>query len=210
MIAGQLFKEGEINMKGILVIALRAIRRLAIAVIAIVLLAVALPATLGTSVYGHGQSLQARKPNAELHTANDYFVGTWTLTGETKPSPFGPGGQKFTATEQLEWIPGGFFLVARSYEGNQWRGMTIIAYDETAKVFTHTTYNANGEIEVLKGTAQGDTETWYSDRQVKGKTVKQRMTIKKVSPVLYTFKFEMAPEGGGWSVVYEGQGSKNA
>jgi hypothetical protein len=34
------------------------------------------------------------------------------------------------------------------------------------------------------------------------------MTIKKVSPVLYTFKFEIAPEKGDWSLVYEGQGSK--
>jgi len=173
------------------------------------LLSIAVLATLGNAVCAHAQSApQARKPNPELHAQNDYFVGTWKLTGETKPSPFTPGGQKFESTEQLEWMPGGFFLVARSYEGNQWRGMTIIAYDENAKVFTHTTYSASGEIEVLKGTAQGDTETWSADRQVKGKPVKERMTIKKVSPVLYTFKFEMAPEGGDWSLVYEGQGNK--
>ena len=172
--------------------------------VAAALLSVALLAPLGNAQ----SSPQARKPNPELHAQNDYFVGTWKLTGETKPSPFTPGGQKFESTEQLEWMPGGFFLVARSYEGNQWRGMTIIAYDENAKVFTHTTYSAGGEIEVLKGTAQGDTETWSAERQVKGKPVKERMTIKKVSPVLYTFKFEMAPEGGDWSLVYEGQGSK--
>jgi hypothetical protein len=34
------------------------------------------------------------------------------------------------------------------------------------------------------------------------------MVIKKVSPVLYTFKFEIAPEGGDWSLVYEGKGDK--
>ena len=173
------------------------------------ILAAALLSILGNAVDAHAQSSpQARKPNAELHAQNDYFVGTWTLTGETKSSPFSQGGQKFESREQLEWMPGGFFLVARSYEGNQWRGMTIIAYDENAKVFTHTTYSATGEVEVLKGTAEGDTETWYSDRQVKGKPVKQRMIIQKVSPVLYTFKFEMAPEGGDWSLVYEGKGSK--
>ena len=174
------------------------------AILVAALLSIALLATPANAQ----SSPQARKPNPELRAQNDYFVGTWKLTGETKPSPFTPGGQKFESTEQLEWMPGGFFLVARSYDGNKWVGMTVIAYDENAKVFTHTTYSANGDVEVLKGTAEGDTETWSADRQVKGKPVKERMTIKKVSPVLYTFKFEMAPEGGDWSLVYEGQGSK--
>ena len=173
------------------------------------ILAAVLLSILGNAVDAHAQSSPpVRKPNAELHAQLDYFVGTWTLTGETKPSPFGPGGKKFTSSEQLEWMPGGFFLMARSYEGNQWRGLTILAYDESAKVFTHTTYSATGEIEVMKGTAQGDAETWSADGRVQGKPVKQRFTIKKISPVLYTFKFEIAPEGGDWSVVYEGQGSK--
>jgi len=203
MIAGQLLKEGE-NMKPIVSTAL-----LSVAVLAIAVPAIAFPATLANAVCAPTQSSpQTGKPNAEVHAQLDYFVGTWKLTGETKASPFGPGGKKFAASEQLEWMPGGVFLVARSYEGNQWRGLTILAYDEKDKVFTHTSYNASGEIEVIKGIDEGDTETWSADGQVQGKPVKQRFTIKKISPVLYTFKFEIAPERGDWSVVYEGQGSK--
>jgi hypothetical protein len=165
--------------------------------------------TLGSATFARAQSSPQKPPtpSAELRE-QDYFAGNWRLTGETKASPFGPGGQKFDSTERLEWMPGGFFLVARSYEGDKWVGMTIITYDADAKVLTHTTYQASGRVEVMRGTTQGDTVTFYQDGKVKGKPVKERMVIKKVSPVLYTFKFEIAPEGGDWSVVYEGKGDK--
>jgi Protein of unknown function (DUF1579) len=146
-------------------------------------------------------------PSPELRE-QDYFVGTWRLTGETKAGPFGPGGQKFDSTERLEWMPGGFFLVAHSYDRDKLVGLTIIGYDENAKVLTHTTYNAGGKIETMRGTTQGETVIFSQDGTVKGKPVKERMTIKKVSPELYTFKFEIAPEGGDWSLVYEGKGVK--
>ena len=54
------------------------------------------------------------KPNSELKK-QDFFVGNWMLTGETKPSPFGPGGQKFQSTERFQWMPGEFFLISNSY-----------------------------------------------------------------------------------------------
>jgi hypothetical protein len=147
-------------------------------------------------------------PSAELRKEGDYFVGNWKFTGETKASPFGPGGQKFESSERLEWMPGGFFLLARSYDGDKWSGLTIIGYDEKRKVFTHTSYTAKGEIETMEGTEQGDTETWSGNRKVDGKPAQQRMTIKKLSPTLYTFKLEISPEGGNWSPVYEGRAVK--
>ena len=148
------------------------------------------------------------KPNPELQKEGDYFVGTWKFTGETKPSPLGPGGKKFESSERLEWLPGGFFLVARSYQGEQWRQLTVIGYDEKKKVFTHTSYNAHGHIESMEGTVRGDTETWSTEAKSGGKLVKQQFIVKKLSPTLYTFKFEVMPEGGPWSVVYEGQAVK--
>src|SRR6266496_1320651 len=134
---------------------------------------------------------QPRKPSAELQKEGDYFVGNWKFTGETKPSPFGPGGQKFESSER-----------------DKWSGLTIIGYDENRKVFSHTSYTATGKIETMDGTVQGDTETWSGDRKVDGKPTKQRMTIKKLSPTRYAFKLEMAPENGNWSLVYEGQAVK--
>jgi hypothetical protein len=159
------------------------------------------------SVWAQSSPQKQPTPSAELRE-QDYFVGAWKLTGETKASPFGPGGQKFDSTERLEWMPGGFFLLAHSYDHDKLVGLTIIGYDESAKVLTHTTYSAGGKVEVMKGTSQGDTEIWSQDGNFRGKPVKQRFVIKKVSPALYTFKFEMAPDPGDWSVVYEGQGVK--
>lgn len=151
---------------------------------------------------------QPRKPSAELQKEGDYFVGNWKFTGETKPSQFGVGGQKFDASERLEWLPGGFFLMARSYEGEKWSGLTIIGYDEDKKVFTHTSYTSTGKVEVMTGTSQGDTELWTGDVSVHGTPAKQRFTIKKVTPTLYTFKFEIARESNNWALVYEGQAVK--
>jgi len=173
------------------------------------LLAVILTVMLACATSGRAQTSQpAHKPSADLQKEGDYYTGNWKLTGETKTSPFGPGGEKFESSERLEWLPGGFFLLARSYEGEKWTQLTIIGYDETKKILTHTAYNARGEIEVMEGTEHGDTEIWSGESKVGDKPVKQRLTIKRVSPAFYTFKFEMAPRGGNWSLVYEGHGTK--
>jgi hypothetical protein len=173
------------------------------------LLSVILTVMLACASSARAQTSQsAHKPRSELQNEGDYYVGSWKLTGETKTNPFGPGGQKFESYERLEWTPGGFFLLARSYEGEKWTGLTIIGYDEKKKIFTHTSYNSRGEVEIMEGTAQGDTETWSGDGKVGGKPVKQRLTIKRVSPTFYMFKFEMAHRDGDWSLVYEGQGTK--
>jgi hypothetical protein len=172
-------------------------------------LAVIVGLMLASASSGRAQTSQAiHQPRPELQRESDYYLGSWKLTGETKPSPFGPGGQKFESSERLERMPGCFFLLARSYEGDKWTGLTIIGYDEKKKVLTHTSYNARGETEVMEGAQQGDTEIWSGDGNVNGKSAKQRLTIKRVSPSLYTFEFEMAPQGGNWSLVYEGQGRK--
>jgi hypothetical protein len=172
------------------------------------LLAVILTVLLTCASSRAQTSQPIHKPSSELQKEGDYYVGNWKLTGETKTSPFGPGGQKFESSERLERMPGGFFLLARSYEGEKWTQLTIIGYDENKKIFTHTAYSTRGEIEVMEGTEQGDTEIWSGNGKVNDKPVKERLTIKRVSPTLYTFKFEMAPQGGDWSLVYEGQGTK--
>ena len=174
-----------------------------------ILLVAIFPVILACASSARAQISQStHKPSSELQKEGDYYVGNWKLTGETKANAFGRGGQKFESSERLERMPGGFFLLARSYEGEKWTQITIIGYDENKKIFTHTAYNTRGEIEVMEGTEQGDTEIWSGDGKVDGKPLKQRLTIKRVSPTRYTFKFEMAPRGGDWSLVYEGQGTK--
>ena len=52
------------------------------------------------------------KPSPELKKL-DYFVGTWIAEGYIRPGPMGSGG-KFTATNRVQWMDGGFFLVTHS------------------------------------------------------------------------------------------------
>src|SRR5713101_549158 len=74
------------------------------------------------------------KPGPE-HQKLAYFAGKWASEGETKPSPFGPGG-KFTFTETCEWYAGGFAIVCHSEgkmpEGTM-KGLSIMGYDPEEK-----------------------------------------------------------------------------
>src|SRR5262249_21388584 len=140
----------------------------------------------------------------------DYFAGNWTSTGDIQPSPFGPGG-KFTNSEQNSWMPGGFFLVshvdAKTRMGPG-KTMSIFGYDPEEKVYTFQAYNSMGMAEHAKGTLAGDTWTWTNEEKMQGKVTRGRYTIKVLSPTSYTFKFEMAPEGGNWATVMEGKATK--
>ena len=142
---------------------------------------------------------------------HDFFVGEWTLEGETKASAFGPGGQKFKSTEHLEWMPGGFFLLAHSYADGKLVELTIIGYDAEERVFTHTSYGAGGKIERWLGTAESDSWTWTRDgRPVDGKLTKVRLRIKETSPRSYSFIQDVkAGDAADWSVVAEGTGVKS-
>ena len=50
------------------------------------------------------------KPNPELKK-QDFFVGNWTLTGETKSSPFGPAGRSFNPRSASSGCQVNFFLL---------------------------------------------------------------------------------------------------
>ena len=53
--------------------------------------------------------MEISKPMPELKQL-DYFAGTWIAEGYIKPGPMGLGG-RFTATNQVQWMDGGFFLI---------------------------------------------------------------------------------------------------
>ena len=152
---------------------------------------------------------QPPKPGPEVKKL-DYFSGNWKSEGDTKPSPFGPGG-KFTATEHNEWMEGGFFLLTHGNETTPMgsgTGVGVFGYDANEKVYTFDEFNSMGESVHAKGTLAGDTWTWTNEEKMQGKMMRGRYTIKTLSPTSYTFKFEMAPEGGAWSTVMEGKATK--
>lgn len=78
------------------------------------------------------------KPAPELKKL-DYFLGTWTLEGDMKPGPMGPGG-KMTETERSEWMDGGFFLVShidfKSAGMGNGKGISFLGYNTNDKVYT--------------------------------------------------------------------------
>jgi hypothetical protein len=47
-----------------------------------------------------------------------------------------------------------------------------------------------------------------SNEKMGGKVMRGRFTVKELSPTSYTFKFEMAPEGGDWATIMEGKATK--
>jgi hypothetical protein len=159
------------------------------------------------------QQSQAPKPGPE-HQKLGYFVGTWTSTGEIKPSPFGPGG-KMTSNDTCEWFQGGFAVVCRS-QGTTPMGpmksLAILGYNAEEKVYTY--YGVDNSpmnmASVPKGTVEGDTWTYNDESMMGGKKVKSRYLIKTASPTSYSFKFEMEQEPGKWTQVMEGTTTKKA
>jgi hypothetical protein len=129
-----------------------------------------------------------------------YFAGTWTTEFEMKAE-----GGKATATDRTQMMPGGFFAVTHT-EGKSSMGemheVAIMGYDSDAKVYTYDSYNNFGEAEHFKGSVQGDTWTWTSD-----KPAKMRFTAKEVSPTMYTMKLEIMT-GANWATVLEGKSTK--
>lgn len=165
-------------------------------------------AALGTAVAS--AQMSPPKPALELKRL-DYFVGTWTLQADLKPSQFGPGG-KMTETEINKWMEGEFFLLShvefKSSMGNG-TGIAIMGYDPENKVYTFNAFNSWGEAEHSKGTLDGDTWTWLSDATIMAKPTKTRFTIKEVSADTYSTKFEMASDDGSWSRVMEGSAKRS-
>jgi hypothetical protein len=153
------------------------------------------------------------KPGPE-HQKLGYFVGTWSSTGDLKPSPFGPGG-KVAMTDSCEWFEGRYAVVCRS-EGTSptgpTKGIGIMGYNPEEKVYTY--YGLDNTVmnmaSVPKGTVQGDTWTYNDEAMMGGKRVKSRFVLRTGSPTSYTFKWEMEEAPGKWSTILEGTSTKKA
>jgi hypothetical protein len=141
----------------------------------------------------------------------EYFAGNWISEGDMKPSPMGPGG-KMTMTEHNRWMDGGFFLTLHSEfkiaDMGSGSGVAFMGYDTGKKVFTYDEFNSMGEAEHSIGTLDGDTWTWIRDMPVGGNTMKGRFTLKILSPVSYSFKFELSADGNSWSTIMDGKATK--
>jgi hypothetical protein len=152
------------------------------------------------------------KPGAEVKKL-DYFVGTWTTEGTVAQGPWGTGG-KFTSTITNEWMAGNFFLVGRSdfkmppEIGGEGTAISYKGYDPEENVYTFAEFNSQGRREISKGTFSGDTWAWNSSQVYSGQDIKQRMTIKALSPTSYSLKFEISMDGTNWTTFMDGKATK--
>ena len=153
--------------------------------------------------------MEPPKPAPE-HKKLDVFAGSWTLDGDMKPGPMGPGGT-MTESQKCDWMEGNFFLVChsdfKSSMGNG-TGVSVMGYSADDKAYTYREFNSWGEATDSRGSLDGDTWTWTSDEKMGDKIIKGRFTMKIVSPTSYNFTFEMSPDGSKWTTVMDGKATK--
>lgn len=137
-----------------------------------------------------------------------YYVGTWEGHGQTKGGPFGAAG-KLSSKQTCSWFAGGFQVVCRGEEhgpsGNR-QFLNILAYDENAKTYTEYSVSSFGEAEYDQGGSfAGGKLTFHLSQNVAGKPVRFRYTENHLSPVLYTYRAEVAMNGKPWTELAEGE-----
>jgi uncharacterized protein DUF1579 len=173
-------------------------------------LAVCVSVFLVTSLAAQAPPAPA-KPGPE-HQRLGFFVGKWTVEGELKPGPMGPGG-KVTSTDTCEWFEGHFSVVCRS-EGKTPMGpnkaLGILGYSTEEKVYTYYGIdNTNMTMaSVPRGTVKGDTWSYTDQSVMGGQKMKSRMTLKELSPTSYTFLMEIQGPDGKWMPLMESKSTK--
>jgi len=154
----------------------------------------------------------APKPGPEVKKL-DYFVGSWSVEGTIAQGPWGTGG-KFSSTDTTDWMPGGFFVEGHSdfkmppEVGGDGKATSFMGYDTDEKVYTYNEFNSQGRRENSKGTVSGDTWAWTSTQNYGGQEIKQKMTIKVLTPASYSLKFEVSMDGTNWMPFMDAKATK--
>lgn len=144
------------------------------------------------------------QPTTE-HKALDYFVGTWTMEGELKPSPLSPGG-KITGIETCERL-GGFHLVCRSKGTGPMgpmQGVAVMSYDTANKAYTFYAVNSiMPDAEFARGVRDAKNWRWSSQANIGGQKVDSSFTITDQGPSTYGMKWETTTPSGGKMTIME-------
>jgi hypothetical protein len=141
------------------------------------------------------------------------FAGRWTEQADMKPSPMGPGG-KFTGTENCEWTVGGFALMCRETTmmpgmGNA-SGISLMGYDADAKNYVYTEMDSFGQVQVSRGTVEGDNWTWTSDATMGGQNLHMKFTMNFTSKDAFDMKFEAGQSANSMQMLMEGKATRVA
>jgi hypothetical protein len=150
------------------------------------------------------------KPGPE-HQRLAPFVGSWTFVGDMKPGPMGQGG-KMTGTDQVQWLPGNFFI-ERRFEGTdpmgKSSGLEIIGYDPVKKTYAFTFVDSMGSMTSGTMTVNGNTWTTAGTGTRGGHAVQERCTLA-FGADSRTLKIACDASGDGkkWAPVFEGTATK--
>ena len=149
------------------------------------------------------------RPGPE-HKKLAYFAGTWSMEGEMKPSPIGPGG-KLTATDSCSWFTGGFHLVCKSSAKGamgSFAGLAIMGYNGDEKVYTYIGINSMGMAESAVGKVDNNIWIYTNKSTLGGKEYSGRYSIDTSNADTYTFKYEISEDGKTWNTVEEGKNTR--
>jgi hypothetical protein len=156
---------------------------------------------------------QVPKPGPEYRRLH-YFVGDWKIDWETKPGPMGPGG-KVIVTDHNEMLGDSFVVFhrkGRGAVGGPGKEIGMLGYDPDQKVYTYEVFGDDGSVGRATATISGDTWVLLAPatdacRQV-GDKIKERYTLKEISPTSYTFIGEISIDDGPWNKIEEGKATK--
>ncbi len=170
----------------------------------LVVLAVVFSAALAPA-----QTAEAPQPGPEAEKLG-YFVGAWSMEGETKESAAGPA-EKISGRDMCRWMPGKFFVTCRlehKSPAGAVMALGVMGYDPEKKVYTSASYNNLGQTETATGTFEDGTWTWSSDRILGGKPVKSRIVMSDTTPSRYKFRWETSENGKSWRTRMTGNVTK--
>jgi hypothetical protein len=154
----------------------------------------------------------AQTPGPEVKKL-DYFAGSWTIDAVIGPGPWGAGG-KFSSTNSTAWMPGNFFVEGHSdfkmppEVGGDGKMTSFMGYDTDRSIYTYDQFSSQGRRINSQGTVSGDTWTWTTTQNYGGQEVKQKTTMKVLSPTSYSLKLEASIDGTNWMMFMEGKATK--
>lgn len=133
------------------------------------------------------------------------WLGRWVGEGEIKAGPSGLG-YKFDSVEEVEWLPGEFFLLMRweyTTPNSDERGITVMGYDKRENAYFSHTFSSTGVANSFKGRIDGDTLTLMrTEPLVKdGQAIRSRFLWTRVSATVHHSTNEISVDGGPWKVI---------
>jgi hypothetical protein len=162
------------------------------------------------SVFSFSTAMQAQapapKPDPEMKKLS-VFVGHWTLDGEYKPGPLGPGG-KYTGEMACQMVLGGSFMQCRLTEkglAGASHYLVLSGYDSVNKNFATEWYFDDGSRAVGAISMAGNTWNFAAKKwAAAGKQIPFKSTFT-LAPDLAsaTQTSEISVDGTTWAPWFE-------